>query len=86
MRREEEEACVCVWVTTMDPDSIAIEITLKLEEPVEFSEEEYHEFCTRMGNMEAPEVRPGVANLLDFGILLHIDEVLDFSPLPISPS
>ena len=86
MRREEEEACVCVWVTTMDPDSIAIEGTLKLEEPVGFSEEEYHEFCTRMGNMEALEVRPSVANLLDFGILLHIDEVLDFSPLPSSPS
>jgi len=38
-RKEEEAACVCVWITTSAPDSIAIEGTLKLEEPVEFTEE-----------------------------------------------
>ncbi|KAG2635962.1 hypothetical protein PVAP13_2NG370400 [Panicum virgatum] len=86
LRKEEEAACVCVWVTTLDPDTIAIAGTLRLEEPVQFSEEEYHDFCTRMGNMELPEVRPGAASLLDFDVLLHIDEVIDFSPLTSSPS
>ncbi|KAG2585876.1 hypothetical protein PVAP13_5NG014360, partial [Panicum virgatum] len=70
-RREEERACVCVWITTLDPDAIAMEGTLKLEEPVEFSEEEYHEFMVQMGDpdMGLPEVRPGIATLLDYEVL-----------------
>ena len=36
--------------------------------------------------MELPEVRPGAASMLDYPVLLHVDQVLDFSPLPDSPS
>ncbi|KAG2593804.1 hypothetical protein PVAP13_5NG012638 [Panicum virgatum] len=85
-RKAEEEACVCVWITTRDPDSVAIEGTLQLEEPVEFTNDQYHDFCTSLGNMELPEVHPGPAKLLNYEVLLHVDQVLDFSPLPDSPS
>ncbi|KAG2640579.1 hypothetical protein PVAP13_2KG100016, partial [Panicum virgatum] len=87
-KREEERACICVWITTKDPDSIAIEGTLRLEEPVEFSEEEHNEFFMRLGDadMDLPEVCPGVATLLDYDVMLHIDEVWDFTTPPSSPS
>jgi len=87
-KREEEWACIYVWITTKDPDSIAIEGTLRLEEPVEFSEEEHNEFFMRLGDadMDLPEVRPGVATLLDYEVMLHIDEVWDFTTPPSSPS
>jgi len=74
-----EKACVCVWVTLADPDSIAVERTLKLEEPVEFTEEQHNDFSTRPGNMELPEVRPGAAALLDYEVIIHVDQVLDFN-------
>jgi len=86
LRKEEEAACVCVWVTTSDPDSIAVEGTLKLEEPVGFTEEQHNEFFTRLGNMELPEVHPGAARMMDYEVLLHVDQVLDFTPLSDSPS
>ncbi|KAG2573650.1 hypothetical protein PVAP13_7KG268510 [Panicum virgatum] len=69
LRKEEDTACVCVWVTTSDPDSIA-----------------HNEFFIRLGNMEPPEVHPGPARMLDYEVILHVDEVIDFTPLPVSPS
>lgn len=83
---EDERACMCVWVWTTDPDSIAIEGLLSLEEPVEFTEEQHNDFFTRLGNMELPEVHNGPAGMLDYEIFLHVDRVVDYTPPTPSPS
>jgi hypothetical protein len=42
----------------------------------------------RLGDvdMDLPEVRLGVATLLDYEVMLHMDEVWDFTTPPSSPS
>lgn len=83
---DDEESCLCVWLTVFDPNATAVEGKLKIEEPVEFTEEEHNDLFTRLGNMELPEVRPGAAKTVDFKVLLHIDQVVDFTSPPSSPS
>lgn len=39
-----------------------------------------------MGNMEQPTTRAGPAEVLHYGVIIHLDFVFDFSPLPGSPS
>jgi len=71
---EKEKACVCVWIWTVDPDGIAKEGVLRLEEPVEFTEEFHNDFYTRLGNMEIPEIRNKAAAMLHYKVLIHIDQ------------
>ncbi|KAG2586658.1 hypothetical protein PVAP13_5NG060405, partial [Panicum virgatum] len=73
---ENEKACMCLWVWAVDPDAIAKEGLLKLEEPVEF----------RGGNMELPVVRAEVAQMLDYPVLIHLDRIVDYCTPPHSPS
>ncbi|RLM75502.1 hypothetical protein C2845_PM15G25150 [Panicum miliaceum] len=75
-----ETACVCSWVSVDDPDGIAVEGILKIEEPMELSEEQHFE-CS--GNMES---RPRPAALLDYEVILHVDQVVDFTSSGSSPS
>ena len=49
---EAERACLCVWIWDVDPDAIALEGVLKLEEPIEFTEEFHNDLFTRIGNMD----------------------------------
>jgi len=81
-KSEDEIACVCVWIFIDDPDSIAVEGTLKLEEPVESTEVQHNEFFTRLGNMELPKVPSGPAAMIDYVVILHVDQVVDFTPPP----
>ena len=83
---ENEKACMCLWVWAVDPDAIAKEGLLKLEEPVEFSEEHHNDFFTRGGNMELPVVRAEVAQMLDYPVLIHLDRIVDYCTPPHSPS
>lgn len=76
---EKEKACVCAWVWTVDPDGIAKEGVLRLEEPVEFFEEYHNELFTRIGNMEIPEIINEAAAMLDYKVLIHIDRVWDYT-------
>ena len=82
---EDERACLCVWIWTADPDCIALQGLLSLEEPFEFTDEQHNEFSARSGNMELLEVRNGPAGLLDYEIFLHVDRVMDYT-LPTTSS
>src|SRR6185312_13623617 len=77
---EDERVCLCVWIWTADPDCIALQGLLSLEEPFEFTDEQHNEFSARSGNMELLEVRNGPAGLLDYEIFLHVDRVVDYTP------
>ncbi|KAG2593167.1 hypothetical protein PVAP13_5NG109742 [Panicum virgatum] len=83
---EDEKACMCLWVWAVDPDAIAKEGLLKLEEPVEFSEEHHNDFFTRSGNMELPVVRAEAARMLDYPVLIHLDRIVDYCTPPRNPS
>ncbi|KAG2608099.1 hypothetical protein PVAP13_4NG286300 [Panicum virgatum] len=71
---EDEKACLCIWVWAVDPDAIAKEGVLRMEEPVEFSEE------------ELSELRNEAARMLDYKVLLHLDRVVDYTSSQSSPS
>ena len=75
-----------MWVWAVDPDAIAKEGILKLEEPVEFSEEFHHDYFTSFGHMAPPETRNGVARMLDYHVLIHLDRIVDYNSPPRSPS
>ncbi|RLN38860.1 hypothetical protein C2845_PM01G27360 [Panicum miliaceum] len=70
MNTEDERACVCVWVWTPNPDEIAKEGVLWLEEPFEFTGE----------YMELPKLRNEEVGMLDYKVILHIDRLVDYTP------
>jgi hypothetical protein len=76
---ENEKARVCAWVWTPDPDGFAKEGVLRLEEPIEFTEEFHNDFFTRVGNMELPALRNEAAAMLDCKVIIHIDCVFYYT-------
>ena len=66
-----------MWVWAVDPDAIAKEGILMLEEPVELSEEFHNDFFTRLGNMELRELRNETARMLDYKVLIHLYRLVD---------
>ena len=66
-----------MWVWAVDPDAIAKEGILMLEESVELSEEFHNDFFTRLGNMELRELRNETARMLDYKVLIHLYRLVD---------
>jgi hypothetical protein len=58
------------------------------EEPVVLTEEHYADGGANLLEMEMPTsaLRLGPAETLDYEVIIHIDRVIDYSPLPDSPS
>ncbi|CAN6176449.1 unnamed protein product [Urochloa humidicola] len=79
MEKIEEEECMCFWLWTADPDSIATAGTLQVEEPVVLPEEGYAESLMELG-MPMGALRSEAAKAMDYEVLIHIDRVLDYSP------
>lgn len=86
MHTEAEKACLCVWIWAVDPDAIAVEGVLKLEEPIEFTGEFHNDFFTRLGNMEPSDLRNDAAKMLDYQVILHVDRAIDYTAPASSPS
>lgn len=61
--------CFIVWVWSKDP-------MLRVAEPVEPSED----YFVRLENMELQELCTGLAAMLDYEVILHLDRVVDYSP------
>nr|TKW01779.1 hypothetical protein SEVIR_8G201200v2 [Setaria viridis] len=78
---EQERDCLCVWVWTFNPDGLAKTVTLKIDEPLTYPEEYYWQ----MGEFELPTIRTGPAEMLNYEVIIHLDRVFDYSPLPSSP-
>ncbi|WVZ83496.1 hypothetical protein U9M48_030638 [Paspalum notatum var. saurae] len=75
-------ACFRIWVWTFDPNSIPKAGTLELDEPLPFPDD----FCPEIDQyIEAP-VRHGRSNTLKYLVIIHIDLVVDYSPIPDSSS
>uniref|UniRef100_A0A0A8ZYT4 Uncharacterized protein n=1 Tax=Arundo donax TaxID=35708 RepID=A0A0A8ZYT4_ARUDO len=56
---------------------------MRIEEPLVRPESTDH--YPALGFEDAPLVRTGPAEMLEYDDILHLDEVLDYSPLPSSP-
>lgn len=69
---------VSVWLWTDDPTGIAKSGTLQIEEPITVSEE----YFIHLGDMGSPYQRSNEAELLKYDVLIHIDQVQDFSTSP----
>jgi hypothetical protein len=84
VEKEEERFCFNIWVWIDAPNDLALKGTLQLEEPVVLSDE----YCFAMGDMdmEVPPVRDDPVQTLDYDVLIHLDRVLDYTPLPDSSS
>jgi hypothetical protein len=88
MEKLEEEECARMWLWTSDPDNIAITGTLLAEELTVLPEEHYADGGAHMveeGSTFGVR-RLGPAGTLDFDVIIHVDRVVDYSPLPDSPS
>jgi hypothetical protein len=80
-----EEECLRLWVWTSEPEGIPISATLQVEEPVTMPQEGYTESLIEMGVLVGP-IRIDQAEVLDYEVLVHVDRVLDYTPLSASPS
>lgn len=77
--QDKEKACYCLKLWTTDPGLIPKSGTLKVEEPeVEDAPPMHH---PELGIEDVPE-RTGPLPTLDYSVLIHLAEVLDYSPLP----
>jgi hypothetical protein len=82
-----EEECVRLWLWASDPDDIAISGTLLSEEPVVLPEEHFADGGAHLLELGMPlgAMRLGPLQTMDYDVLIHVDRVLDYSPLPDSP-
>jgi hypothetical protein len=78
VEREEERFCFNVWIWTDAPNEIALQGTLQIQEPLVNSDD----YCYQLGDMDAPFFRDGPAETFDYNVLIHLDRVLDYTPLP----
>ncbi|RCV12983.1 hypothetical protein SETIT_2G310500v2 [Setaria italica] len=79
---EQERDCLCLWVWTANPDGLAKTVSLQVVEPLTFPEEYYW----KMGEMDLPTAKTGPAEMLEHAVTIHLDRILDYLPLPSSPS
>lgn len=79
---EKESGCFCLWVWTDDPNGIAKSGSIKIEEPAPASED----CAAYLGSSSLPVMPSGPVGTLKYEVLIHVDRVLDYSPLSDSPS
>lgn len=79
---DQERACMCVWIWTANPDGLATTASMQIAEPITFPEE----FYWQMGDVELPTTRSAPADMLEYQVIIHLDRVHDYSPLPSSLS
>jgi hypothetical protein len=77
VEKEEERFCFNVWIWTDAPNKIALQGTLQIQEPLVNSDD----YCYQLGDMDAPFFRDGPAETFDYNVLIHLDRVLDYTPL-----
>ncbi|KAK3124739.1 hypothetical protein QOZ80_7BG0591730 [Eleusine coracana subsp. coracana] len=80
-KREAETACICIWAWTSNPDTIAKVGILKLEEPLVDDESWPPVHYPELGIEASPPRRSGSAKMLAYEVLIHLDEVIDYSPV-----
>lgn len=83
--KPEEEACVCLWVWTADPDGLAKTVTLEVVEPVTLLEDQLPMFSKEWSGASAV-LKQGAAQLLKYPVILHLGRVMDYSTPPSSLS
>ncbi|CAN6349849.1 unnamed protein product [Urochloa humidicola] len=73
---EDEKGCFILWIWCNDPEAVAVQGTLKIEEPLELPEECYG----AGGDSQMPLVRTDAMNMLQYDAIIHLDRFEDFSP------
>jgi hypothetical protein len=87
MEKPEDEECARVWLWTSTPDDIAITGTLLAEEPVVLPVEHFADAGAHLVEPGMPygALRVDAAQALDYDVIIHVDRVIDYTPLPDSP-
>ncbi|CAL4896611.1 unnamed protein product [Urochloa decumbens] len=79
---EKEKQCFCVWVWAENLDGLAKSGTLRIAQPVTAPED----YPIQEEYMDAQFEREGPADSLKYDVLIHLDRVEDYHPLPHSPT
>lgn len=84
----EEEECTLLWLWTSEPDDIAITATLLAEEPEVLPEEHYADGGAHLTDLGMPlgALRLESASTINYEVIIHVDQVIYYTPLPDSPS
>jgi hypothetical protein len=78
VEKEKERFCFNVWIWTDAPNELALQGTLQLQEALVHSEEYFYQ----SRDMNVPPIRDGPVETFNYGVLIHLDRVLDYTPLP----
>ncbi|CAL4913002.1 unnamed protein product [Urochloa decumbens] len=81
MEKAEEEECYRLWIWTSVPAEIPTTGTLHIEEPVQLPQQGYADSLIDLG-MPMGALRIEQAKTSDYDVLIHVDRVMDYSPLP----
>ncbi|CAL4926573.1 unnamed protein product [Urochloa decumbens] len=81
MEKPQEEECYRLWIWASDPAAIATTGTLRIEETVTLPQVGYAEGLMELG-MPMGALRWEPAKAMEYEVLIHVDRVLDYSPLP----
>ncbi|CAO2203873.1 unnamed protein product [Urochloa humidicola] len=73
---EDEKGCFILWIWCNDPEALAVQGTLKIEEPLELPEEFYGSY----GSPQSSFVRSDVVIMLQYNVIIHLDRYEDYSP------
>ncbi|CAO2185328.1 unnamed protein product [Urochloa humidicola] len=79
---EKEKQCFCVWVWAENLDGLAKSGTLRIAQPVTAPED----YPIQEEYMDVQFEREGPADSLKYDVLIHLDRVEDYHPLPDSPT
>ncbi|CAN6233635.1 unnamed protein product [Urochloa humidicola] len=85
--KDDEKACFILWIWCKDPDAISVLGTLQIEEPMTLPEgydnlsDELQQWEPQQSVLRSEELR-----MLKYDVLIHLDCVEDYNPLPSSLS
>lgn len=67
-----EQACLCLWIWTVEPDLIPKQVSLQLKEPLQMEGPFTH--YPDLGITDSPPSRLGPAEMLQYEVIIHLHE------------
>ncbi|CAN6289566.1 unnamed protein product [Urochloa humidicola] len=72
---EDEKGCFILWIWCNDPEAVAVQGTLKIEEPLEFP----REYFGAGGSSQLPVERIEAVPMMQYNVIIHLDRFEDYS-------